>query len=160
MILKAEELLAGGSLTHEVEVPKELLYADGASKQNGKEEEKHTVILRPLTVKDIQLIVKAAKDDNVLASSLMLQQALIEPKLRIEQINSMPAGLVKFLVEKINQISGLSINENSLSKLVQAPLAKACFIMAKEFGWTPQQVSEMTIGQILLYLEMINESNK
>jgi hypothetical protein len=37
---------------------------------------------------------------------------------------------------------------------VQAPLAKACFILAKEFGWTPEEVSGMTIGQILLYLEM------
>lgn len=160
MVLKAEELLAGGSITHEVELPEELLSINGASNQKDKKQEKYTVILKPLTVKDIQLIVKAAKDNNVLASSLMLQQALIEPKLKIDQINSMSAGLVKFLVEKINQISGLSVSEDGLSKLVQAPLAKACFIMAKEFGWTPQQVSEMTIGQILLYLEMINESNK
>ncbi len=160
MVLKAEELLAGSSITHEIEVPRELLSTDGTSKQEGsKEEEKYTVILRPLIVKDIQLIVKAAKDNNILASSLMLQQSLIEPKLKIEQINSMPAGLVKFLVEKINQISGLSVNKDGLAKLVQAPLAKACFIMAKEFGWTPQQVSEMTIGQILLYLEMINEGD-
>lgn len=160
MILRAEELLAGGSITHEVELPEELLSPGGASKQEGNEQEKSTVILKPLTVKDIQLIVKAAKDNNVLASSLMLQQALVEPKLKIEQINSMSAGLVKFLVEKVNQISGLSVSEDGLAGLVQSPLAKACFIMAKEFGWTPQQVSEMTIGQILLYLEMINESNK
>jgi hypothetical protein len=33
-------------------------------------------------------------------------------------------------------------------------LAKACFILAKEFGWSPEDVSAMTIGQILLYLEM------
>ena len=43
-------------------------------------------------------------------------------------------------------------------KLVQAPLAKACFVLAKEFGWTPEQVSGMTIGQILLYLEMAQGS--
>ncbi len=157
MVLKAEELLAGSSITHEIELPEELL---SFNMQEDTEREKAVVVLRPLTVKDIQLIVKAAKDNNVLTSSLMLQQALIEPKLKLEQINSMTAGLVKFLVEKINQISGLSVSEDGLSKLVQAPLAKACFIMAKEFGWTPQQVSEMTIGQILLYLEMVNEGNR
>ena len=34
--------------------------------------------------------------------------------------------------------------------MVQAPLAKACFVLAKEFGWTPEEVSGMTIGQIRL----------
>ena len=41
-----------------------------------------------------------------------------------------------------------------VEELVQAPLARACFILAKEFGWTPEEVSGMTIGQILLYIEM------
>ena len=45
---------------------------------------------------------------------------------------------------------------NALEEHVQAPLARACFILAKEFGWTPEEVSGMTIGQILLYLEMAN----
>ncbi|MFH1860607.1 MAG: hypothetical protein ABH870_06310 [bacterium] len=157
MVLKAEELLAGGSLTYEIEVPGELLNPSPDTKQP---DEKQTIILKPLAVKDIQIIVKASRDNNILTSALMIQQALVEPKLKIEQISSMPAGLVKFLIEKINQISGLSVNENGLAGLVQAPLAKACFILAKEFGWTPQQASEMTIGQILLYLEMVNESKK
>jgi hypothetical protein len=37
---------------------------------------------------------------------------------------------------------------------VQAPLAKACFVLADEFGWTAEDVAGMTIGQILMYLEM------
>ena len=37
---------------------------------------------------------------------------------------------------------------------MQAPLARACYVLAREFGWTPEEVSGMTIGQILLYLEM------
>jgi hypothetical protein len=27
-------------------------------------------------------------------------------------------------------------------------------VLAKEFGWTPEEVSGMTIGRILLYLQM------
>ncbi len=66
----------------------------------------------------------------------------------------MPAGMARFLVERINAISGISTPRDSLVELVQAPLARACFALAKEFGWTAEEVSGMTIGQILLYLEM------
>jgi hypothetical protein len=57
-------------------------------------------------------------------------------------------------VEQINAISGINTPQDQLAELVQAPLAKACFILAREFGWSPEDVSGMTIGQILLYLEM------
>jgi len=66
----------------------------------------------------------------------------------------MPAGLARFLVDRINAISGINTPRDALAELVQAPLARACFVLAREFGWTPEQVSGMTIGQILLYLEM------
>jgi hypothetical protein len=29
--------------------------------------------------------------------------------------------------------------------------------MAKEFGWTPQEVQAMTMGQIDLYMEMLEQ---
>lgn len=148
MTLTAEELLAGGSLTHEVDVPAELLGTNGNSPQDAR------LRLRPLTVQDLQRISKAAREDENLSAALMIQQALIEPQLRFEQVSQMPAGLARFLVEKINAISGISTPQNALEELVQAPLAKACFVLAKEFGWTPEQVSGMTIGQILLYLQM------
>ena len=85
---------------------------------------------------------------------MMIQQALVEPSLRIEDVTRLPAGLARFLVDKINAISGISTPRNALEELVQAPLARACFILAKEFGWTAEEVSGMTIGQILLYIEM------
>jgi len=47
-----------------------------------------------------------------------------------------------------------------LQELVQAPLARACFVLARDFGWTPEEVSGMTIGQILLYLEMANKGGQ
>jgi hypothetical protein len=148
MTITAEDLLAGSELTHEVEIPAELLGGNGNNADLG------LVHLRPLTVRDLQRIGKAAQEDETISAALMIQQSLIEPKLRLEQVSSLPAGLARFLVEKINAISGVNTPRDELEQLVQAPLAKACFILAREFGWTPEEVSGMTIGQILLYLEM------
>jgi len=147
MTLSAEELLAGGSLTHEVTLPAGLLGGggDGPAPQ---------VVLRPLTVRDLQRIGKAAQDDEGMSAALMVQQALVQPQLKLDQVSSLPAGVARFLVDRINEISGISTPRNALEELVQAPLARACFVLAREFGWTPEEVSGMTIGQILLYLEM------
>lgn len=148
MTLTAEELLAGGALTYEIELPATLLRAAD------RELEDRRVVLRPLTVRDIQRIARAARDDDNLSAALMIQQALVEPKLQAEQVAQLPAGVAQFLVERINAISGINTPRDELEELVQTPLARACFILAREFGWTPEQVSGMTIGQILLYLEM------
>lgn len=148
MSLTVEQMLAGGAATQVVEVPAELL-PPGGDVADAK------VTVRALTVRDLQLIAGAVRDDDSLSASLMIQQALVEPELRVEQIAKMPAGLARFLVDRINAISGIDTPRNALEELVQAPLAKACFALAKEFGWTPEQVSGMTIGQILLYLEMM-----
>jgi hypothetical protein len=78
----------------------------------------------------------------------------------MEEVAGMPAGLARFLVEQINSISGVNTPRDALQEYVQAPLAKACFVLAREFGWTPEQVSGMTIGQILLYLEMANKGEE
>ena len=78
----------------------------------------------------------------------------MEPALKSDQVSKLPGGLARFLVEQINTISGINTPRDALEELVQAPLARACFVLAKEFGWTPEEVSGMTIGQILLYLEM------
>jgi hypothetical protein len=150
MTLTAEELLAGGALTHEVEIPADLLSTNGHNPAGGQ------VMLRPLTVRHLQRIGRAARDDDGLSAALMIQQSLVEPELKLEQVSQLPAGLAHFLVERINAISGIDTPRDALAELVQAPLARACFILAKEFGWTPEEVSGMTIGQILLYLEMAN----
>lgn len=147
MTLTAEELLAGSDLTHEVDVPVGLPSTNGSS-ATGR------ILLRPLTVQDLQRISKAAQDDDSLSATLMIQRALVEPTLKVDQVSQLPAGLARFLVERINTISGIDTPRDELEELVQTPLAKACFVLAKEFGWTPEEVSGMTIGQILLYLEM------
>jgi len=153
MTLTADELLAGSQLTHRVEIPAELL-TGGQGRVDAQ------VVLQPLTVQALQRIHKAAGEDETLSAALMIQQALVEPNLRFEQVAQLPAGLARFLVERINAISGIDIPRDALEELVQAPLARACFILAKEFGWTPEEASGMTIGQILLYLEMTHRQQE
>lgn len=38
-----------------------------------------------------------------------------------------------------------------------APLAWMSFRLARAFGWTPQQVQALTLGQVLLYLTFLEE---
>lgn len=151
MTLTAEELLGGAGLTHDVELPAELWGGSDEAPPDAR------VRLRPLTVKDLQRIGRAARDDEELSAALMIQQALVEPALQLEQVSKLPAGLARFLVEQINAVSGLSTPRDELEELVQAPLARACFKLASEFGWTPEEASGLTIGQILLYLEMAHQ---
>jgi hypothetical protein len=37
---------------------------------------------------------------------------------------------------------------------------RAFFVLAREFNWTPEQVKELTIAQILGYLEMLNQTKR
>ena len=147
MLLSGEDLLAGASATHLHDIGPEYL---GGAVSGGPRQ----VELRPLTVRDLQLIARAAKDDENLSAALMIQQALVSPELSLDQVQRLPAGLARHLVETINALSGIDLPQNALEEMVQAPLARACFVLAREFGWTPEEVSGMTIGQILLYLEM------
>lgn len=164
MFVTAEELLAGREMTFEVEIPAQILspslsengHANGHS--NGHAAKK--IQLRPLTVKDVQLIAKGAKDDEVLTSVLMIQRSVVEPALKQSDIAGMHSGLVRFLVDAINRISGLSTTEDEMKEIVESPIVRAFFVLAKEFNWTPQQVREMTLGQILGYLELLNQNKQ
>jgi hypothetical protein len=146
-MLTADDLLAGSALAHTVEIPAGLLAHEG--------EEAPQVRLRPLTVRDVQLASKAARDDDQLLSLLLLKAGLAEPALSLEQLQGMHAGLARFLVQEVNRVSGLSVDDDTLSTAVQSPLARASFVLAREFGWSPEQVGELTVGQLLLYLEML-----
>jgi hypothetical protein len=158
MFITPEELLAGNSATFDVEIPASLLNSElegGASRPTER-----MIRLRPLTVKDIQLIAKAAKDDEVLTSVLMIQKAVVEPALKQNDIAALRSGLVSFLVDRINHISGLTTTDDELRAIADAPIVQAFFLLAKEFSWTPQQVRELTIGQIVGYLEFLNQGRK
>ncbi len=158
VLATAEELLAGTELTYDVEIPASLLEPE--PRAAGAAPSRRTVRLRPLSVRDVQLIARAAKSDEVLTSTLMLQRALVEPALKEKEISAMRSGLVRFLVDQVNRISGLTSDADDLRELAQSPLMQAFFVLAKEFGWTPEQVRAMTIGQLLGYLEVLNRSRR
>lgn len=159
MFVTPEELLAGKEMVFDIDIPPAILHpsADGKS-SNGATARR--IQLRPLTVKDVQLIAKAAKDDEVLISVLMIQKAAVEPQLKQSDIASMHSGLVRYLVDAINRISGLSTTEDEMQEIAESPIVRAFFVLAKEFNWTPQQVKEMTVGQVLSYLEMLNQTKR
>jgi hypothetical protein len=152
MTLTAEDLLAGAAFTHRVVVPAALLTAaaDGPAE----------VVLRPLVLADVMRLRRAAPEDGELASALMVQQGLVEPSLTLEQVHRLPAGLVEFLLGEVNRVSGLSLGADELAEAVQAPLARACLVLSREFGWTPQRCAELTVGQILVYLDMLGRGDQ
>jgi hypothetical protein len=154
--LTADALLASGSTTHAIRIPSSLLRPVAAADDGGRvESDGGEVTLRPLLVRDVDRVVRASREQRVLASVLMVQQSLVAPKMSVEQVGDLPAGVVQFLADKVNAISGLTVDGDKLERAVRAPLARACFILAREFGWTPSECSELTVGQVLLYLEMI-----
>lgn len=149
-MLSAGDLLAGGMLVHEVKVPARLA-------RPGEGESGDTVRLRPLTVRDLQLITRAAKDNDDLASALMVQAALEEPRLELTQVYRLPVGLMEFLLDEVNRISGIGMGEAELEATAEEPLLRAAHILAREFGWTPEQVGELTLGQLMLNLQLLKD---
>src|SRR5262245_13816400 len=130
MFVTPEELLAGKEITYDIDIPADILHPT-LEGQPVAGESAGQIRLRPLTVKDVQLIAKAAKDDEVLTSVLMIQRAVVEPPLKQHDIASMHGGLVRFLVDRINRISGLSTTEDDLRDIADAPLVQAFFVLAR-----------------------------
>ena len=151
-MLSADDLLAGANATYTIEVPGAVLRpgADPVAPGVGGQ-----VTLRPLTVRDVQRVAQAAKEQRLVSGVLMVQQSLVSPKLTVEEAGSLSAGLLQFLLDKVNRISGLSVDGDDLDAAIRAPLSRACFVLAREFGWTPAECAALTLGQILLYLEML-----
>jgi hypothetical protein len=156
-MLSPEELLAGSSLTFEVEVPTEILHPTNGA---GEEAISHTVRLRPLTVGDLQLVTRAAKENDSLLAALMVQRALVEPEVSVAQVSAMHVGLLQFLLREVNRLSGIETSADDLSAAAEAPISKAAFVLAEKFGWTPQEVNELTLGQLLLHLQMLGERTR
>lgn len=158
-MLSADELLAGSELTFEVELPVEVLNPGGDAGTGGSDGLK-AVRLRPLTVHDLQLISRAAKERDNLIATLMVQRALVEPEMSVPQVSTMHVGLVQFLLSEVNRISGISASKEQMEAAVGDPLTKAAFVLSSEFGWTPQEISELTLGQVLLHLQMLKERSQ
>jgi hypothetical protein len=151
--LTAHDLLAGGKAVHDVEVPAAVLAPLAAQGDAAG----GVVRLRPLTVASLALIARAAREDAGLVPLLMIKEALVEPALGLDQIRQLHVGLVHFLVSKINQLSGLSADGEALSAAAASPVGLAHLLLARHFGWTPEQVSQLTPGQVALYLAGVDQ---
>jgi hypothetical protein len=145
-MLTADELLAGSHVTTELEIPEQFLGEKGTNADR-------RVRLKPLSVHDLRLINRAARENDDLTAALMVQRSLIEPELTVQQINGLPAGLLQFLLQQVNHISGIHVSEEELSNAMRDPLAQASIQLAQEFGWTPEQIGELTLGQMLMHLQ-------
>lgn len=156
-MLSAEELLAGAALTWEVEVPAALLGRSASSTGNGGGGK---VRLRPLTVQDLQVVSRAAKENDQLLATLMVQRALVEPDMGVPQVAALPVGLVQLLLDHVQRISGIAAGADDLAEAAEAPIARAAFLLAREFGWTPGEIQELTLGQVLLHLQMLKQGGR
>jgi hypothetical protein len=146
-VLAAQDLLAGSAITHDVRVPREIL-TPGAQPL----EDEGIVRMRPLNVATLTLISRAAREDPSLIPLLMIKESLVEPVLTLDQIRRMHVGLVHFLTERVNFISGLGSDNEALDETASSPLGQTHILLAKHFGWTPEQVSQLTPGQVAVYL--------
>jgi hypothetical protein len=153
MTLSADELLAGSQLTYEIEVPAALL----AAKEDAAPAGPRSVVLRPLSVRDLQLVSRAAKENDEMLAALMVQRSLVAPEMSVGKVVSMPVGLMQFLLQEVNRISGITTSPEFMTDTLEAPLVKAAFVLAKEFGWTPDQFNALTMGQIMLHLQKLRE---
>ena len=161
--LSAEELLYGGGLTHNIELPEQVLWPGGLSHQGsiepGSTHQDGTtrqVLLRPLNVATLTLITRAAQDNAGLVPLLMIKEALVEPLMSLKQIQKMHVGLVHFLVNQINRISGLALDDDALDEALNSSLVQTQLLLAQHFGWTPEQVMGLSPGQIAVYLAGID----
>jgi hypothetical protein len=147
-LLTADDLLISGKAYHEVAIPASILTPAAL---NG---ELHAgcVRMRPLNIAVLMLISRAARDDASLIPLLMIKEAVVEPILTLDQIRQMHVGLVHFLVGQANRISGLDVTGATLDEAADSPLGRTHILLARHFGWTPEQVSQLTPGQVAVYL--------
>jgi hypothetical protein len=153
--LSAQELLSGSRLTHDIRVPESVLHpnaesaAPGSAAGNGHAPA--IVRMRPLTVATLTLIARAARDDEGLTPLLIVKESLVEPVLTLDQIRQLHAGLIHFLVSRAYRISGLTDSGDAI-EAADSPSGAAYTLLARHFGWTPDQVSDLTPGQVAVYL--------
>jgi len=154
-VLSAQDLLAGGGLVHEVAVPEAVLRPSPDTRDDGGVA--GFVRLRPLSVGTLALISRAAREDERLVPLLMIKESVVEPAVTLEQARQMHVGLVQFLIEHINLISGLGPDGDSYDGVLQSPVGRTHLLLAKHFGWTPEQVAQLTPAQVMVYLAGIEK---
>ena len=151
-MLSAADLLAGADAVRDIEVPGEFL---GAAVPTAAD---RRVRLKPLTVNDLRLIARAARDNDDLTAALMVQRALVEPALTVPEVARMPIGLMQFLLREVNALSGVTASEEEIARAIADPLAQAAFRLSQAFGWTPEEIGKLTMGEVLTHLQLLKSA--
>jgi hypothetical protein len=141
-VLSAEDLIAGAAAEHTVEIPEALL----------PDAEDRRLVLRALTVRDLRLIAKAARDNDELTSALMVRQSLVNPPLSLDHLSALPAGLLQFLLQEVNRVSGITATEDEVIGALEDPLVQASLLLSRELGWTPEEIGRLTLGETMLHV--------
>ena len=142
-MISAEDLLAGASVETEVEIPARLFPEAPGDRR---------VRLKPLTVRDLRLIARAAQANEDLSGALMVRQSLVEPELSLDELGALPAGLLQFLLREVNRISGISAAEDEVMDALEDPLVQASLLLSRELGWTPEEIGKLTLGETMLHV--------
>lgn len=151
-MLTAADLLGGADAIRDVEVPADLLAGLAAPPDDRR------VRLKPLTVNDLRLVARAARDNDELTAALMVQRSLVEPALTVRDVSRMPVGLLQFLLREVNAVSGISASEEQVARAIEDPLAQAAFRLSQAFGWTPEQIGKLTMGEVLAHLQLLKSA--
>jgi hypothetical protein len=144
--------MGGADATRDVEVPRELLAGSAAIAADRR------VRLKPLTVNDLRLISRAARDNDELTAALMVQRSLVEPALSLPELSRIPVGLLQFLVREVNTLSGISASEEEVARAIEDPMAQAAFRLSRAFGWTPEEIGRLTMGEVLTHLQLLKSA--
>ena len=142
-MLQAADLLAGAEGQADVEIPERFLPTDTEDRR---------VRVRALTVRDLRLITRAARDNEDLTGALMVRQALIEPTLSIDEVEALPAGILQLLLREVNRVSGIVASEQEVLAELEDPLVKASVLLSTELGWTTEEVGQLTMGEAMLHV--------
>ena len=158
-LLSAADLLAGSKAVQDVTIPAAVLQPvqELGADAYGSKGESGCVRMRPLSIAVLTLISRAAREDPGMIPLLMIKEAVVEPQLTLEQIRQMHVGLVYYLVEQVNRLSGLAADGATLDEAADSPLGRTHLLLAKHFGWTPEQVGQLTPGQVAVYLAGIEK---
>ena len=155
-LLSAADLLAGSKVTQDISIPAAVLQPvpamQAANLGSQAPASAGHVCMRPLSIAVLTLISRAARDDAGLVPLLMIKEAVVAPLLTLDQIRQMHIGLVYYLVGQINRLSGLEADGSTLDEASDSPLGRTHILLARHFGWTPEQVGQLTPGQVAVYL--------
>ena len=111
----------------------------------------------PLVLADVQRIQRAARDERALTSVLMVQQALVEPRLTVEQVNQharRPGRVPARRGQPDQRPAARRRRAASEPSRPRWPAPASC--SPGEFGWTPERVRRADgRARCSLYLEML-----